>query len=160
MKIRNAAMTDLDELAQVEAVCFPKEEAADKEALRKRLECFPEHFWLLEEDGTVIGFVNGMTTDKPWLSDDMYEDAGMHDEKGKWQMIFGLDVIPQCRRRGCGAMLLEHMLKTAKEQGRTGVVLTCKSELIPYYESFGFVNEGKSASTHGGVPWNDMRLTF
>lgn len=44
--------------------------------------------------------------------------------------------------------------------GRAGVVLTCKERLIPYYERFGFRNEGLSASTHGGETWYQMRLTF
>ena len=47
------------------------------------------------------------------------------------------------------------------EQGRMGVVLTCKGRLIRYYEKFGFVNEGLTAkSTHGGAEWYQMRLTF
>ena len=29
-----------------------------------------------------------------------------------------------------------------------------------YYAKFGFVSEGVSASTHGGVVWYQMRLTF
>lgn len=40
------------------------------------------------------------------------------------------------------------------------MVLTCKDALIPYYAKFGFVNEGVSASVHGNVTWNQMRLTF
>ena len=153
-------MADLENITQVEAACFPEAEAADKAAFEKRLKAFPEHFWLLEDEGELVGFINGMTTDKTWLSDDMYEDAQMHDEKGKWQMVFGLDVIPEYRCRGCAAMLMEHLIKEAKKQGRSGIVLTCKDRLIPYYEKFGFINEGISASVHGGTAWNDMRLTF
>ena len=53
------------------------------------------------------------------------------------------------------------MIEKAKEEGRLGVVLTCKDKLVHYYASFGFQNEGVSeASTHGGVTWNQMRLTF
>ena len=160
MKIRTATMADLENITQVEAACFPEAEAADKEAFEKRLKAFPKHFWLLEDEGKLVGFINGMTTDKTWLSDDMYEDAQLHDEKGKWQMVFGLDVIPEYRCRGCAAMLMEHLIKEAKKQGRSGIVLTCKDRLIPYYEKFGFINEGISASVHGGTAWNDMRLTF
>ena len=36
----------------------------------------------------------------------------------------------------------------------------CKERLLPYYAKFGFVNEGVSGSTHGGVTWYQMRLTF
>ena len=55
-------------------------------------------------------------------------------------------------------MLIETMKKDAKLKGRQGVILTCKEHLIKYYEKFGFVNEGVSASTHGGVVWYQMRL--
>ena len=56
---------------------------------------------------------------------------------------------------------IRKMIEKAKEEGRLGVVLTCKDKLVHYYASFGFQNEGVSeASTHGGVTWNQMRLTF
>lgn len=160
MEIRTATLADLEAITEVEAICFPAAEAADKQTFQKRLEVFAEHFWLLEEDTKIIGFVNGMVTDKEWLSDDMYEEAELHRENGKWQMIFGLDVLPAYRRRGCAAMLMKYVIKESKSQGRRGIVLTCKHELISYYESFGFINEGISASVHGNATWNDMRLTF
>jgi hypothetical protein len=31
---------------------------------------------------------------------------------------------------------------------------------VHYYAKFGFVNEGVSGSTHGGVVWYQMRLKF
>jgi hypothetical protein len=40
------------------------------------------------------------------------------------------------------------------------VVLACKEDKVPYYEKFGFVNEGLSGSRHGGATWYQMRLTF
>ena len=49
-------------------------------------------------------------------------------------------------------------VKAAKEQGRRGVVLTCKEKLVHYYAKFGFVDEGISGSTHGNVVWHQMRL--
>ena len=48
----------------------------------------------------------------------------------------------------------------AHTQGRKGLVLTCKEKLLHYYAKFGFVNEGVSGSTHGGVVWYQMRLKF
>ena len=53
------------------------------------------------------------------------------------------------------------IIEDARRQGRLGVVLTCKDALVDYYAGFGFVNEGRSnKSSHGGVDWNQMRLTF
>ena len=78
----------------------------------------------------------------------------------RWQMIFGLNTIPAFRREGCAGRLIEAFKKQAKEEGRKGMVLTCKDRLVHYYARFGFENEGVSASTHGHVVWYQMRLTF
>ena len=105
-----------------------------------------------------MAFVNGMCTDTPDLADEMYEDASLHSESGAWQMIFGVDTLPDFRRQGCAARLLHHVIDQARAQGRKGVVLTCKDKLVHYYATFGFVNEGVSRSTHGDVTWYQMQL--
>lgn len=160
MNIRTASLQDLDAIATVEAVCFPPAEAADKDSLRRRLTVYPDHFWLLWENDTLVGFVNGMVTQDPDLKDEMYNNADLHEETGPWQMIFGVDTIPAYRRQGCAALLLNRIISDAKAQGRKGLVLTCKEPLIHYYAKFGFVNEGISQSVHGNVQWYQMRLTF
>lgn len=160
MNIRTASLQDLDAIAAVEAVCFPPAEAADKDSLRRRLTVYPDHFWLLWENDTLVGFVNGMVTQDPDLKDEMYNNADLHEETGPWQMIFGVDTIPAYRRQGCAALLLNRAISDAKAQGRKGLVLTCKEPLIHYYAKFGFVNEGISQSVHGNVRWYQMRLTF
>lgn len=160
MTLRKAAAEDLDAIAAVEAVCFPEAEAASRESLEKRLSVYPEHFWLLEEDGKLISFVNGMVTNLPDLTDEMYENAAMHDESGDWQMIFGVDTIPSHRKMGCAGKVLRAVIEETRQAGRKGLVLTCKERLVPFYAGFGFVDEGVSASEHGGVIWHQMRLRF
>ena len=90
----------------------------------------------------------------------MYERAELHDEGGAWQMIFGVNTIPEYRRRGLAGELITRAIADARAQGRKGLVLTCKDHLLAYYGKFGFVNEGLSASVHGNVAWNQLRLTF
>lgn len=46
----------------------------------------------------------------------------------------------------------------AREQGHTGLILTCKKELISFYEKLGFELDGVSESTHGGAIRHDMAL--
>lgn len=75
-------------------------------------------------------------------------------------MIFGVDTRPAYRRRGCAQLLLERAIADARDQGRKGLVLTCKEHLLHYYAKFGFVSEGISQSVHGNVQWYQMRLTF
>jgi len=161
MHIRHAAMQDLAALTAIEAACFPAAEAATEESLAARLEVYPNHFWLLEDlDGTIVSFINGMTTDEPLLRDEMYEHAALHDEHGAWQMIFGVNTLPDRRRKGYAGLVMQQVIADAKAQGRKGCVLTCKDGLLSYYEKFGFQNEGISKSVHGGVVWYDMRLTI
>lgn len=160
MVIRNAKQSDLDEIARIESICFPQGQAAGKEAFKARLLSFPNHFMLMcDEYGKVVSFINGFTTDLPDLTDEMYEDAYLHDENGEWQMVFGLCTLPDFRQRGFPQRLLKEFIRTAKIQGRKGVVLTCKQELIRYYEKFGFVSEGvTNNSVIGGVQWYQMRI--
>lgn len=160
MKIRTATLEDLAAIAAVEAECFPAAEAATKEEFAGRLEHYAQHFWLMFDEDKLIAFVDGMVTDAEDLTDEMYEKAQMHNPKGAWQMIFGVNTIPAYREHGYAGELIQAAIADAKAQGRKGLVLTCKEKLLHYYAKFGFVNEGVSSSTHGNVLWYQMRLTF
>ena len=161
MRIRTAVMADLAAVTAVEAACFPAAEAAKEQDFLERLKVYPNHFWLLEdEDGKLISFVNGLVTDESSLRDEMYSDASFHNEQGAWQMIFGVNTLPEYRRQGLAGQVLQRVIADAREQGRKGCVLTCKEALMHYYAAFGFVSEGVSESVHGGVVWYEMRLTF
>lgn len=161
MIIRKATMNDLDAISEVESECFPAAEAATKEEFRERLESYADHFLLMFDGEKLAAFIDGFVTDEPDLTDEMYENAAMHNESGKWQMIFGVNTLPEYRRRGLAGALINEMIAEARRQGRDGLVLTCKDRLVHYYAKFGFLNEGVSEkSTHGGAVWNQMRLTF
>ena len=160
MLIRTAPIDDLDAVTAVEAECFPPAEAATRSDFEHRLTHYSNHFWLMFDEDKLIAFVDGMVTDTADLTDDMYEDASLHKEDGAWQMIFGVNTIPEYRRHGCAGALIQRAISDARAQGRKGLVLTCKDKLIHYYAKFGFVNEGVSASVHGNVTWYQMRLSF
>lgn len=158
--IRTASMDDLEAVTAVEAACFPAAEAASREAFAARLAVYPNHFWLLEEDGRLVSFINGPVSEEPILRDEMYHDARCHRKDGPWQMIFGVNTLPGHRRRGLAGQVMERVIADARAQGRKGCVLTCKEGLVHWYASFGYENLGVSNSTHGGAVWYDMRLTF
>lgn len=160
MLIRHATMEDLPALAAVEAASFLPAEAATEQSLKDRLAHYPDHFWLLFDGGRLVSFVDGMVTDTPDLEDEMYHRAELHDENGQWQMIMGLSTHPDHRGQGHAGTVLRQAIEDSRAQGRKGLVLTCKEELLPFYARFGFVNEGRSGSAHGGAAWYQMRLTF
>ena len=160
VEIRQATINELEDIIKIEKECFPASEAATSDDLRKRFEAFKDNFLVAIKDGKVIGFINGCTTDKPTLPDELYHDVSLHNINGKYQTVFGLDVLPDYRRRGVAAKLLNHFINISKKRGKLGMVLTCKDHLISYYEKFGFKHCGVSASSHGGAKWNDMVMIF
>ncbi len=161
MNIRYATMADLDDIASVESECFPVLEAATKEEFEQRIKYYGNHFWLMFDDDKLIAFVDGFVTDEADLTDEMYENASMHDENGAWQMIFGVNTLPEYRRCGYAKELIKKAILDAREHNRRGLVLTCKESLVPYYSKFGFIDEGiTDKSTHGNVLWHQMRLDF
>ena len=160
-EIRQATINDLEAIAAAEAKCFPQAEATTKETFAERLKYYGNHFWLMfDEEDKLISFVDGgFATDQPDLTDEMYEKASMHNEKGAWQIIFGVNTI-HYRQHGYAGELIQKAIFDARRHHRKGLVLTCKDNLIPYYASFGFVDEGISESVHRNGVCHQMRLTF
>ena len=161
MKITYAEEKDTAAIAAAEAACFPPAEAATEQEFVERIKYYGNHFWLLYDADKLIAFVDGFVTDEPDLTDTMYENACMHNENGAWQMIFGVNTLPEYRKRGYACELIRRAIADARQQGRKGLVLTCKERLLPYYAKFGFQDEGVTdKSTHGNAAWHQMRLSF
>ena len=158
--IRKATTEDLDVVTKIEATCFPPAEAAPREAFEERLKYYADQFLIAFDGDTPIGFIDGFASDDEILTDEMFADASLHNPNGAWQMIFGLNTMPEYRNCGVGGKLVESFIELAREENRKGVILTCKEEKIHYYSNFGFVNEGKSESDHGGATWYQMRVVF
>ena len=158
--IRPARPEEAKTLASIEAVCFPPAEAATEEAVCRRMQAFPENFLVAELEGRAVGFINGGTTDRPYLPDEFYHNEKLHKPDGAYQTVFGLNVLPEYRRHGIARQLVEEFLSMAEKRGKKAVILTCKEHMISYYEKRGFVNYGRSDSSHGGAAWYDMRCVF
>ena len=139
IQIRQAVIEDLEQVAAVEARCFPAAEAADEKSLKERLEAFPGSFLVAECEGRIAGFIN---------------------PRGAYQSIFGLDVDEDFRHQGLAGRLMKALIEKAESEGRKGLILTCKEHLIGFYEQFGYCSMGVSKSVHGGAVWYDMILEF
>ena len=160
LTIRKATPADTAAVTALEAACFPPAEAAPYESFEARLNTFPDRFWLLFSDGELVSMVNGSLSDEPDLRDEMFHDESLHAPDGRWQMIFGVATHPAHQRKGYAGMLLTTAVEDCRREGREGLVLTCKEAKLHYYAKFGFVNEGLSASEHGGAEWYQMRVKF
>ncbi len=160
MKIRHALIDDVRELAGIEEASYPKEEGASEKSIRKRIEKFPDCFWIMDNNEKIVTFINGMLTDREDLCDEMYDKPDMHDVNGDWLMIFSVVTDGDERGNGYASRVMKQVIKDMKESGKKGIVLTCKETLISFYEQFGYINEGKSKSVHGNAVWYQMRLLF
>lgn len=156
LNIRNVRLKDLTELVEIEQLCFSKEEAATKQSFEKRIRLIPDSFFVAEENGKLVGLVNGPVISELYITDDLFSDINKNPSTGDHQSILGLAVAPQFQNRGVASQLLLHIEKVAKASDRETITLTCKENLVRYYENHGFLNEGKSSSTHGGVTWYNM----
>lgn len=158
--IRSASLSDLDAVAYLEKQCFPSSEAADRNSFSVRLCNFPECFWVSEEHEHIISMINGMSTQQRDLCDKMYTGTTLYEPNGAWLMLYGVATDPDRQHHGYATRLMHHVIEDTKRNNRQGIVLTCKATLIPFYQRFGFICEGKSVSTHGDAEWYQMRLTF
>lgn len=157
LHIRHAMSDDLEKLYAIESRCFPPDEACGKEQMKERLETYSDHFWILERDGAIVSFTDGLVSNSADLNDDMYADVHMHTPHGRWLMILGVDTDPDWRQNGYASKCLQAAFHQSQIEKLYGIVLTCKEEKIPFYERNGFLNEGRSTSVHGNAAWYQMR---
>jgi len=142
IRIRQADLSDWEEILAIEQLNFPAVEAAGAEVLKERIEQIPDTFLLAELHGQLAGYI--------------VSKVGANPPEGGFIAVQSLSVHPDFQKQGVGTLLLAALKETAVQQNRKGISLTCHDELIPYYEMNGIVHEGISDSTHGGAIWSDM----
>lgn len=156
ISLRNVQATDLEQLLLIENGGFPIEEAATEEAFVERIQLIPDTFIVAEKEGEILGYINGPIINQPYITDDLFEKIKENPKSGGYQSILGIAVSKQARKQGIAKILIEKLEELVKENEREGITLTCKQELVSFYEKFGFVNHGMSESQHGGVRWYNM----
>lgn len=158
--ITQAKANDIIIISDIENKSFNKLEGASGKTLKERFELFPENFFIAKIDNKIIGHINGCTTDKPILQDELYSNVTLHKPNGAYQTVFGLAVLPEYRHYGVASKLMNEFICVMRSRGKKGIVLTCKDYLIPFYERLGYTFMGVANSTHGNAVWNTMLIEF
>ena len=154
--IRQADLSDWEEILAIEQLNFPAAEAASAEVLKERIERISDTFLLAELHGQLAGYIVGPAVPARYMTDDLFSKVGANPPEGDFIAVQSLSVHPDFQRQGLGTLLLAALKETAIQEHRQGISLTCHDELIPYFEMNGFVHEGISDSTHGGTIWSNM----
>ena len=146
--------------AEIEAVCFPPNEACSREMMLRRAALAQDLFLVAEdrETGGIAGFLNGLATEEERFRDEFFTDAELHDPAGRTVMLCGLDVLPAYRGQGLARELVAVYCRRERERGRGRLVLTCLEDKVAMYEGMGFRDLGLSASSWGGESWHEMDL--
>ena len=149
MIIRQARLTDLDRIFEIELENFSIEEAIPRPVFEAHLKEIKTSFLVAEKEGEILGYIEGPVVPHRYLQDQSFtEDIKDYSyQKGGYISVTCLSIAKKAQDLGVG-LALEHE--------REGINLTCHDYLIGYYEKHGFVNEGKSKSTFAGEEWYDM----
>jgi ribosomal protein S18 acetylase RimI-like enzyme len=158
LNIRQATMADLEGCYLVESHAFLPSQAATKEKIKKRLELFAAGFFVAELDGQIIGMINSGAIDDDDIADEALKAMEGHEPDGRHLVIFSLAVRPEFQRQGVGGKLLHRFIERAGLLNKQKAFLLCKRRLVQYYQKFGFIDAGPSASTFAGFKWHEMVL--
>ncbi|SFB45080.1 Ribosomal protein S18 acetylase RimI [Cohnella sp. OV330] len=156
IKLRNVRASDLEQLVRIENEGFSQAEAASKEAFAERIRLIPDTFIVAEREGQILGYINGPIIGQPYITDDLFKEIKTNPKNGGYQSVLGLAVSKEARGQGIAKLLLKKWEELAQVNEREGITLTCKEDLVAFYEKQGFVNRGRSESQHGGVVWYDL----
>ena len=157
--VRNIRPDEAAQTAEIEAICFPPEEALSEKMMSDRIAKAANHFLVAEDKvtGKIAAFVNGIATDDISFRDEFFYNAKLHDSSGKDIVILGVEVLPEYRGRGLASELMSRYLSRECARGRKSAILTCEKSKVPMYEKMGFQERGISDSFWGGKPWYEMQ---
>ncbi|WP_179394836.1 GNAT family N-acetyltransferase [Lacticaseibacillus absianus] len=160
IQIAPATPDQLDALMRIERAGFTPAEAATVPSMTTRIATIPDTFLVATDAQAVVGFIVGPAYTKRYLDDALYARTHPNQPDAPYQTVLSLAVAPTRRGQGLGSQLLTALADVARAQGRRAMTLTCLAALVPFYTRNGFVNEGRSASTHAGEVWYNLVQTL
>jgi len=153
------------ELAALEALCFPPDEAASLETIRMRLAVARRWFRVLltpnssNDDSTrsLVGFINGTLCSGAEIE---HDSMTTHDSKGDTLVIHSVSVAPTHRRKGLGLQMLASYVKFVVEEAPElrRIMLLSKPLYLNLYLKAGFQVLRKSPVVHGADEWLELSL--
>ena len=129
IKIRQATLSDLEEMLAIEEVNFSSEEAVSRQSLEECIRKSAGTFLVARDENQLVGYVLGALVSRS------YTQTSLNLE------IKRVAIHPDHRGQGLGTLLLATLKQVAVEEGVKCLRLTCPDDFLSYFEMNGFVEE-------------------
>ena len=123
--IRQANLSDLEEMLAIEEANPSLEEALSRQSLEESIRKTAGTFLVAGDENQLVGYVLG-------------EAQSLYP---KWIEIKSFAIHPDHRGQGLGTLLLANLKQVAVEGGYEYLRLTCPDDLLSYFEMNDFVEE-------------------
>lgn len=127
--IRQATLSDLDEILAIEEASFSSEEAFSRQSLEESIRKTADTFLVARDENQLVGYVLGALVSRS------YTQTSLNLE------IKRVAIHPEHRGQGLGTLLLATLKQVAVEEGVKCLRLTCPDDFLSYFEMNGFVEE-------------------
>ena len=127
--IRQATLSDLDEILAIEEANFSAEEAVSRQSLEECIRKSAGTFLVARDENQLVGYVLGA------------EVSETHTQALLNLEIKRLAIHPDHRGQGLGTLLLAALKQVTVELDYQGILLQSPDELLSYFEMNGFVEE-------------------
>ena len=136
--IRQATLSDLEEMLAIEEANPSLEEALSHQSLEESIRKTAGTFLVAGDENQLVGYVLG-------------EAQSLYP---KWIEIKSLTIHPNHWGQGLGTLLLAALKQVTVELDYQGILLQSPDELLSYFEMNGFVEEEVTGSHYGsGSEW-------
>ena len=140
--IRQATLSDLDEMLAIEEANFSAEEAVSRQSLEESIRKSAGTFLVARDENQLLGYVLGALVSET------------HTHTNGSLEIKRLAIHPDHRGQGLGTLLLAALKQVTVELDYQGILLQSPDELLSYFEMNGFVEEEVSESQYdSGSEW-------
>ena len=141
--IRQATLSDLDEMLAIEEVNFSSEEVLSRQSLEESIRKTADTFLVARDENQLVGYILGALV------------SGSYTQTSGNFEIKRLAIHSDHRRQGLGTLLLANLKQVAVELDYQGILLQSPDELLSYFEMNGFVEEGVPENHYGsGSGWD------
>ena len=136
--IRQATLSDLEEMLAIEEANPSSEESLSRQSLEESIRKTADTFLVAGDENQLVGYILG-------------EAQSIHS---KWIEIKSLTIHPDHWGQGLGTLLLAALKQVTVELNHQGILLQSPDELLSYFEMNGFVEEEVIRSQYdNGSEW-------